>query len=161
ASADPSLARRAPGRPSAHPFTCAAGDGVRAPGALPLRRRRQRAGAPDDDRCPAAAPDRVAGLSGGPLRGHVWRVDHVSARPARGADGRPYPHGDRLSPDDADFDETYGRNPLSFGPDEVGSHPASDSPFGVSDMVGNVWEWVRSLGPGQVLYRGGSWYQDR
>src|SRR6185436_5453816 len=59
-------------------------------------------------------------------------------RAARGADDRPFPHGDRLLPEDANFDETYDRN--GYGPDEVGAHPASASPFGVEDLVGNVFE---------------------
>jgi len=29
---------------------------------------------------------------------------------ARGADGREFPHGDHLEPDDANFDETYGKD---------------------------------------------------
>ncbi|HEY0986446.1 MAG TPA: SUMF1/EgtB/PvdO family nonheme iron enzyme, partial [Kofleriaceae bacterium] len=66
-------------------------------------------------------------------------------RAARGADDRRYPHGDVLAPDDADHDATYGRAKGAYGPDEVGSHPASDSPFGVADMVGNVAEWSRSV----------------
>jgi formylglycine-generating enzyme required for sulfatase activity len=80
-------------------------------------------------------------------------------RAARGADDRTYPHGDLLLADDANHDRTYGRDPLGFGPDEVGSHPASDSPFGVADLAGNVWEWVRST-TGEILIRGGSWYQE-
>ena len=31
-------------------------------------------------------------------------------RAARGADDRMYPHGDNLEPDDANFDETYGKD---------------------------------------------------
>lgn len=87
--------------------------------------------------------------------------EHQWERAARGADGRAYPHGDRLAPEDANFDETYGRQPLGFGLDEVGSHGLSDSPFGVADMAGNVWEWVRSLRQGEILIRGGSFYQDQ
>ncbi|MCE9669016.1 SUMF1/EgtB/PvdO family nonheme iron enzyme [Myxococcus stipitatus] len=78
-------------------------------------------------------------------------------RAARGVDGREYPHGDRLAADDANIDATYGKQPGGFGPDEVGSHPASRSPFGVDDMAGNVWEWTRSwLEPGRAVARGGS-----
>lgn len=80
-------------------------------------------------------------------------------RAARGVDGREYPHGDRLAPDEANIDSTYGKEPGGFGPDEVGSYPASRSPFGVEDMAGNVWEWTRSaLEPGKAVVRGGSYY---
>src|SRR5262249_11216177 len=64
-------------------------------------------------------------------------------RAARGADGRSFPNGgDKLAPDDANVDVTYDRKDGGMGPDEVGSHPASDSPFGVADMAGNVWDLV-------------------
>jgi formylglycine-generating enzyme required for sulfatase activity len=76
-------------------------------------------------------------------------------RAARGADGRSYPHGARLEPDDANHDVTYDRAKGGWGPDEVGAHPASDSVFGVADLVGNVWEWARD-GDRAVL-RGGGW----
>jgi formylglycine-generating enzyme required for sulfatase activity len=80
-------------------------------------------------------------------------------RAARGADGRRFPSGDRLAADDANHDVTYGREPLGFGPDEVGSHPTSRSPFALEDMAGNVWEWTRSHeSPEQPVIRGGSWY---
>jgi eukaryotic-like serine/threonine-protein kinase len=81
-------------------------------------------------------------------------------RAARGADERVFPHGDRLAPDDANFDETYQRREGGFGPDAVGSHPASASPFGVLDLVGNVMEWTRAAqGPGEVRFRGGDFYR--
>jgi len=81
-------------------------------------------------------------------------------RAARGADGRGFPGGDRLEPDDANHDVTYERDALGFGPDEIGSHPASDSPFGVRDLAGNVWEWTTSAErPGAPMLRGGSYYQ--
>jgi len=81
-------------------------------------------------------------------------------RAARGADARRYPSGEALAPDDANVDVTYGRAPLAFGPDEVGSHPASRSVFGVDDMAGNVYEWTRSVETAEAaITRSGCWYQ--
>jgi eukaryotic-like serine/threonine-protein kinase len=80
-------------------------------------------------------------------------------RAARGADDRAYPHGDDLAPDDANFDLTYGRIDSAVGPDAVGAHPASRSPFGVDDMAGNVLELVRSsVTPQGFVIRGGAYY---
>ncbi|MCU0664019.1 MAG: formylglycine-generating enzyme family protein, partial [Myxococcota bacterium] len=76
-------------------------------------------------------------------------------RAARGADGREYPHGAQLGPDEANFDDTYGKIPQAMGPDEVGTYPVSDSPLGVQDICGNVWEWTKSRGSGYAA-RGGS-----
>ncbi|MGZ3460957.1 MAG: formylglycine-generating enzyme family protein, partial [Archangium sp.] len=99
--------------------------------------------------------------SSGRLPGARLCEMHEWERAARGADTRLYPQGDRLEPGDANFDQAYGRKPPAFGPDEVGSHPASDSPFGVADLTGNVWEWVRSeVEPQSAFYSGGSFYQD-
>ena len=81
-------------------------------------------------------------------------------RAARGADGRSYPHGDTLRATEANVDETYGREPLAYGLDEVGSFPASDSPFGISDLAGNVWEATTGSG-GSHWYKGGSFFQTR
>jgi len=80
---------------------------------------------------------------------------------ARGADGREYPRGDRLWPDDSNYDDTYGKVPEAMGLDEVGSHPVSRSPFGLDDVSGNVWEWVTSsVDADGHAARGGSFYFD-
>jgi formylglycine-generating enzyme required for sulfatase activity len=80
-------------------------------------------------------------------------------RAARGADDREYPHGDTLDPDDANFEETYGAG--NRGPDQVGSHPKSTSPFGLDDMVGNIFEFtVSSFEPSRLVLRGGSYVYD-
>src|SRR5262245_25410347 len=50
---------------------------------------------------------------------------------ARGADGRRYPVGDALRPDQANVGYTAG-------PSAVGSYPAGASPYGALDMAGNV-----------------------
>jgi formylglycine-generating enzyme required for sulfatase activity len=84
-------------------------------------------------------------------------------RAARGADDRTYPHGDRMGADDANIDVTYSRRLESFGPDEVGSHPESVSPYGVMDMSGNAFELVRAETPdlGPYVLRGGAWFYER
>jgi formylglycine-generating enzyme required for sulfatase activity len=82
-------------------------------------------------------------------------------RAARGADARKFPSGDEVALDDANFDETYGRDFAAMGPDEVGAHPASESPFGVHDMMGNVWEWVSSATGGETVARGGAYFFDK
>ncbi len=80
-------------------------------------------------------------------------------RAARGGDTRDFPHGDVLLVDDANYDDTYGKDHLGVGPDEVGSHPASRSPFGLDDMAGNVWEWTKSsLAKNEFPARGGGYY---
>jgi formylglycine-generating enzyme required for sulfatase activity len=55
---------------------------------------------------------------------------------ARGTDGRPYPWGEEIDCNRANF---YG-----CGGDtrKVGSYRAGVSPYGAHDMAGNVWEWV-------------------
>ncbi|HEY5947609.1 MAG TPA: SUMF1/EgtB/PvdO family nonheme iron enzyme [Kofleriaceae bacterium] len=79
-------------------------------------------------------------------------------RAARGVDGRAFPAGDTLAPDDANIDVTYGRKTGGFGPDAVGSHPGSTSPYGLFDMSGNVWELTRSAWGNQIVMRGGAYY---
>lgn len=82
-------------------------------------------------------------------------------RAARGADRRSFPHGESLGQDDANIDQTYGRKPFAFGPDEVGSHPVTESPFGLVDMTGNVSEVTLSAAlEGEIVIKGGTWYFD-
>ena len=85
-------------------------------------------------------------------------MEHEWERAARGADRRVYPHGDGLRPSDANIDMTYGKVPEAMAPDEVGSYPASRSPFGVDDMAGNAWEWTQRRG--SFVARGGSFFYD-
>ena len=81
-------------------------------------------------------------------------------RATRGADGRRFPHGEQFEPADANSLNTY-RKASEVGPDEVGLHPASRSPFGLDDAAGNVFEWVTSsLIPGDHVIRGGAFAYD-
>jgi len=83
-------------------------------------------------------------------------------RAARGADARKYPTGDDIRPDEANLDMTQDRDFAAMGPDEVGSYPASDSPFGLQDTVGNVFEWVTpARADGDSVARGGAFYFDK
>jgi formylglycine-generating enzyme required for sulfatase activity len=92
-------------------------------------------------------------------RARLCREDEWE-RAARGADGRQYPHGDRLAPNDANFDATYGKQDDAYGFDEVGSHPTSRSPFGVDDMVGNARELTISvLEDTKLVVRGGDFFR--
>ncbi len=98
--------------------------------------------------------------AGGVPRARMCREDEWE-RAARGADLRVYPHGDSLLSTDANFDVTYGRKARAFGPDEVGTRPASRSPFGLDDMVGNIMEPAVSVRvPGELVMRGGAYYYD-
>jgi formylglycine-generating enzyme required for sulfatase activity len=48
------------------------------------------------------------------------------------------------------------------GPDAISSHPLGASPFGVQDLVGNVWQWTDEYHDDRTraaIVRGGSSYR--
>jgi serine/threonine protein kinase/formylglycine-generating enzyme required for sulfatase activity len=90
----------------------------------------------------------------GRLPGARLCQDNEWERAARAADNRAFPHGNTLDPDSANFDQT--RQALT-GPDAVGSHPTSVSPYGLHDMAGNVYEWVRCTHTGGLSVRSGAY----
>ena len=69
---------------------------------------------------------------------------------ARGLDSRLYPWGDKQNAVQLPRSGTY----------EVGTKLTNQSPFGVFDMAGNVWEWVGEtyapVGDGNRVLRGGA-----
>jgi len=78
---------------------------------------------------------------------------------AQGHDGRRYPWGN-------DWDETMvptaNRGRTLIAPDDVDAHPAAASPFGLLDLVGNVWQWTDEYVDEHTraaILRGGSNYQ--
>jgi formylglycine-generating enzyme required for sulfatase activity len=97
---------------------------------------------------------------------------------ARGTDGRKYPWGDVIDPTFANYGinvpDKY--NGIFGKTTAVGSYPKGQSPYGIYDMAGNVWEWVAdwydvypggdlsaNSAFGQQTYRvlrGGSWNDD-
>ena len=77
---------------------------------------------------------------------------------AQGLDGRLFPWGDELNPSAVPPPEK-SRNPRS--PTDVDSFPAGASPFGVMDMVGNVWQWTDEYLDDHTraaVIRGGSYF---
>jgi iron(II)-dependent oxidoreductase len=72
---------------------------------------------------------------------------------ARGTDGRFWPWG--FQPDDTRF---QGKSRSPDRPVNVGSFPAGDSPYGVADMAGNVYEYTADLWDSvDHSFRGGSY----
>jgi formylglycine-generating enzyme required for sulfatase activity len=61
---------------------------------------------------------------------------------ARGTDGRTYPWGEQRPSCELAIMDEGGRGCGRDSTWPVGSRPAGESPYGASDMVGNVSEWV-------------------
>jgi iron(II)-dependent oxidoreductase len=86
---------------------------------------------------------------------HEWEWQYA----AQGGDGRLYPWGN-------EWDESAVPAPdksrTMRGPDAVDAHPKGASPFGVMDMVGNVWQWTEEFVDEHTrggILRGGSYYK--
>jgi formylglycine-generating enzyme required for sulfatase activity len=146
-------------QPAGMPYTAVLGE--------PIRYQRADAAAQDWTRMPvtaitahdaeayAAWLDRTGRVRGARLCTEVeWE------RAASGADDRRFPHGHRMAAADANIDITYGKDPAAMGPDEVGAHPASNSPYGIADASGNAFEWTTGVLSGGYVVRGGSYFYD-
>jgi formylglycine-generating enzyme required for sulfatase activity len=85
---------------------------------------------------------------------HEWEWQYA----AQGTDGRLYPWGNAW--DAAAVPAQYHGRDLP-GPSNVDEHVKGESPFGVMDMIGNVWQWTDEYVDEHTraaIIRGGSYY---
>ncbi|MGQ4810197.1 Formylglycine-generating enzyme [Candidatus Entotheonellaceae bacterium PAL068K] len=74
---------------------------------------------------------------------------------ARGTDGRYFPWGNTFDPQRLN---SYDKGPFDTVP--VGQYPQGQSPYGVLDMAGQVFEWTATpwkTTPPRYVVKGGSW----
>lgn len=86
---------------------------------------------------------------------HEWEWQYA----AQGSDERLYPWGNTWDEAAVPVPDK-GRN--LRGPDDIDAHPRGASPFGVLDLVGNVWQWTDEFTDEHTraaVLRGGSYYQ--
>jgi formylglycine-generating enzyme required for sulfatase activity len=86
---------------------------------------------------------------------HEWEWQYA----AQGADGRLYPWGNTW--DDSAVPAPHKGRDLPPAP-VVGGYPKGASPFGVEDLVGNVWQWTDEYVDDHTragIVRGGSYFQ--
>jgi formylglycine-generating enzyme required for sulfatase activity len=84
---------------------------------------------------------------------------------ARGIDGREYPWGDKFDWKRCNTNESGIGKTTPVGKYSPQLYPelveGGDSPYGLADMAGNVWEWCADWYDKEKtfkLLRGGSWY---
>jgi formylglycine-generating enzyme required for sulfatase activity len=78
---------------------------------------------------------------------------------AQGTDARIYPWGNEWQPANVPAPATGRTMP---GPDPVDAHPQGASPYGVMDLVGNVWQWTDEFTDEHTraaILRGGEYYK--
>jgi len=78
---------------------------------------------------------------------------------AQGLDGRAFPWGNYWQPANVPTPDT---SRSMRGPDPVDAHPQGASPYGVMDLVGNVWQWTDEFSDDHTragIVRGGEYYQ--
>jgi formylglycine-generating enzyme required for sulfatase activity len=88
---------------------------------------------------------------------HEWEWQYA----AQGTDGRLYPWGNE--PDATAIPKTENGRELR-GPTDVDAYPRGSSPFGVMDLMGNVWQWTDEYVDEHTwaaVLRGGSYYRPR
>ena len=86
---------------------------------------------------------------------HEWEWQYA----AQGNDGREYPWGNEWVAANIPVPDN-GRTEQPAA--DVHAHPAGASPFGVQDLVGNVWQWTDEWTDDHTraaIVRGGSHYQ--
>ncbi|MES1160921.1 MAG: SUMF1/EgtB/PvdO family nonheme iron enzyme, partial [Bacteroidota bacterium] len=88
---------------------------------------------------------------------HEWEWQYA----AQGMDGRLYPWGNekdssRMPPSDT--------SRIMRAPGDVAAYPQGVSPFGVMDLMGNVWQWTdeyRDEHTRSAVLKGGSYYKPK
>jgi formylglycine-generating enzyme required for sulfatase activity len=78
---------------------------------------------------------------------------------AQGTDGHAFPWGQLWNSANVPLASTNRTLP---GPDPVDAHPTGASPYGVMDLVGNVWQWTDEYideHTRAAILRGGEYYQ--
>ena len=86
---------------------------------------------------------------------HEWEWQYA----AQGTDHRTFPWGVQW---DANAVPAPDKGRKMRGPDDVDVHASGASPFGVMDMVGNVWQWTEEFVDEHTrtaIVKGGSYYQ--
>ncbi|MGO9239921.1 MAG: formylglycine-generating enzyme family protein [Bryobacteraceae bacterium] len=86
---------------------------------------------------------------------HEWEWQYA----AQGADGRLYPWGNEF---DATAVPPQDKGRSMRPPTDVDAYPKGASPYGVMDMVGNVWQWTDEFideHTRAAIVKGGTYYK--